>query len=60
MDRAPNPGRIGAVHRLKRTRAQLVNRFTVGGDAKGRAAALSYAGDGEPGFAGDPGRDPWA
>ncbi|HVQ14483.1 MAG TPA: DUF1587 domain-containing protein, partial [Vicinamibacterales bacterium] len=33
---------------------KLVKRFTVGGDAKGRAAALSYAGDGEPGFAGDP------
>jgi mono/diheme cytochrome c family protein len=33
---------------------KLVKRFTVGGEAKGRAAALSYAGDGEPGFAGDP------
>jgi mono/diheme cytochrome c family protein len=33
---------------------KLVKRFTVGGNAKGRAAALSYAGDGEPGFAGDP------
>jgi hypothetical protein len=33
---------------------KLVKRFTVGGTAKGRAAALSYAGDGEPGFAGDP------
>ncbi len=33
---------------------KLVKRFTVGGDAQGRAAALSYAGDGEPGFAGDP------
>ncbi|HET9361353.1 MAG TPA: DUF1592 domain-containing protein [Vicinamibacterales bacterium] len=33
---------------------RLVKRFTVGGDAKGRPAALSYAGDGEPGFAGDP------
>ncbi|MBM3818991.1 MAG: DUF1587 domain-containing protein, partial [Acidimicrobiia bacterium] len=32
----------------------LVKRFTVGGDAKGRPAAASYAGDGEPGFAGDP------
>jgi hypothetical protein len=32
----------------------LIKRFTVGGDAKGRPAALSYAGDGEPGFAGDP------
>src|SRR5262245_55981467 len=34
----------------------LVKRFTVGGAAKGRAAAASYAGDGEPGFAGD---DSW-
>ena len=34
----------------------LVKRFTVGGDAKGRPAATSYAGDGEPGFAGD---DEW-
>jgi mono/diheme cytochrome c family protein len=33
---------------------QLLKRFTVGGAAKGRAAAASYAGDGEPGFAGDP------
>ena len=33
---------------------KLLKRFTVGGDAKGRPAALSYAGDGEPGFAGDP------
>src|SRR6185436_6436820 len=33
---------------------KLVKRFTVGGDAKGRPAAASYAGDGEPGFAGDP------
>jgi mono/diheme cytochrome c family protein len=33
---------------------KLVKRFTVGGDAKGRPAALSYAGDGEPGFGGDP------
>jgi hypothetical protein len=32
----------------------LVKRFTVGGDGKGRPAAASYAGDGEPGFAGDP------
>jgi mono/diheme cytochrome c family protein len=32
----------------------LVKRFTVGGGAKGRPAAASYAGDGEPGFAGDP------
>jgi mono/diheme cytochrome c family protein len=33
---------------------KLVKRFTVGGGATGRPAALSYAGDGEPGFAGDP------
>jgi hypothetical protein len=32
----------------------LVKRFTVGGEARGRPAAASYAGDGEPGFAGDP------
>jgi hypothetical protein len=32
----------------------LVKRFAVGGEAKGRPAAASYAGDGEPGFAGDP------
>jgi uncharacterized protein DUF1592/uncharacterized protein DUF1588/uncharacterized protein DUF1585/uncharacterized protein DUF1587/uncharacterized protein DUF1595 len=34
----------------------LVKRFTVGGEGKGRPAAASYAGDGEPGFAGD---DSW-
>ncbi len=33
---------------------KLLRRFTVGGKARGRAAAASYAGDGEPGFAGDP------
>jgi mono/diheme cytochrome c family protein len=33
---------------------KLLKRFTVGGKAKGRPAASSYAGDGEPGFAGDP------
>ena len=33
---------------------QLLKRFTVGGGAKGRPAAASYAGDGEPNFAGDP------
>jgi hypothetical protein len=32
----------------------LLKRFTVGGAAKGRPAAASYAGDGEPGFAGAP------
>jgi hypothetical protein len=30
-----------------------MKRFTVGGGASGRPAAASYAGDGEPGFAGD-------
>jgi cytochrome c5 len=35
---------------------KLLKRFIVGGEAKGRAAASSYAGDGEPGFAGD---DSW-
>ena len=35
---------------------RLLKRFTVGGEAKGRPAAASYAGDGEPGFAGD---DTW-
>jgi hypothetical protein len=33
---------------------RLLKRFAVGGGAKGRPAAASYAGDGEPGFAGDP------
>jgi hypothetical protein len=33
---------------------KLLKRFTVGGQGKGRPAAASYAGDGEPGFAGDP------
>jgi mono/diheme cytochrome c family protein len=33
---------------------RLLKRFTVGGDAPGRPAASSYAGDGEPGFAGAP------
>jgi hypothetical protein len=33
---------------------KLLKRFTVGGAGKGRAAASSYAGDGEVGFAGDP------
>ena len=33
---------------------KLVKRFTVGGGAQGRPAAASYAGDGEPGYAGDP------
>ena len=33
---------------------ELLQRFTVGGGAQGRPVAASYAGDGEPGFAGDP------
>jgi hypothetical protein len=33
---------------------KLLKRFTVGGAAKGRPAAASYAGDGEVNFAGDP------
>ena len=32
---------------------RLLERLTVGGDAPGTPAASSYAGDGEPGFAGD-------
>jgi hypothetical protein len=36
--------------------SKLLKRFTVGGAATGRPAASSYAGDGEPGFAGD---DSW-
>jgi hypothetical protein len=35
---------------------RLLKRFPVGGKAQGRPAAASYAGDGEPGFAGD---DSW-
>ena len=35
---------------------KLLERFSVGGKATGRPAAASYAGDGEPGFAGD---DEW-
>src|SRR4029077_13223736 len=33
---------------------KLLKRFTVGGEAKGRPAAASYAGDGEIDFAGAP------
>ena len=36
--------------------SKLLKRFTVGGGATGRPAASSYAGDGDPGFAGD---DSW-
>ena len=32
---------------------KLLKRFTVGGEGKGRPAGASYAGDGEPGYAGD-------
>ena len=35
-----------------RVDGRLVKRFTVGGNAPGRPVAASYAGDGEPGFAG--------
>jgi hypothetical protein len=35
---------------------KLLKRFSVGGKATGRPAAASFAGDGEPGFAGD---DDW-
>jgi hypothetical protein len=35
---------------------RLLKRFSVGGKAQGRPAAASYAGDGQPGFAGD---DSW-
>ncbi len=46
---------VGWAQRLDvRTDGTLAKRFTVGGGAKGRAAAASYAGDGEPNFAGDP------
>jgi hypothetical protein len=46
---------IGWPQRLDvRVDGKLVKRFTVGGEAKGRAAAESWAGSGEPGFAGDP------
>jgi mono/diheme cytochrome c family protein len=37
-----------------RVDGKLLKRFGVGGGGKGRPAATSYAGDGEPGFAGDP------
>ena len=37
-----------------RVDGKLLKRFTVGGGAQGRPAASSYAGDGEPGFAGAP------
>ena len=48
---------IGWPQRLDvRLDGALLKRFTVGGAATGRPAAASYAGDGEPGFAGD---DSW-
>ena len=37
-----------------RVDGKLLKRFTVGGKAPGTPAAASYAGDGEPGFAGAP------
>ena len=37
-----------------RVDGELMDRFTVGGSVPGVPAAASYAGDGEPGFAGDP------
>ena len=37
-----------------RVDGRLLKRFTIGGNAPGRPAASSYAGDGEPGFAGAP------
>src|SRR5215468_4175071 len=46
---------MGWTQRLDvRLDGKLLKRFSVGGDAKGRPAAASYAGDGEPGFAGAP------
>ncbi|MGA3240674.1 MAG: DUF1592 domain-containing protein [Bryobacteraceae bacterium] len=46
---------IGWPQRLDvRLDGKLLKRFTVGGAAHGRPAAESWAGSGEPGFAGDP------
>ncbi len=46
---------IGWPQRLDvRLDGKLLKRFTVGGTAEGRPAAESWAGSGEPGFAGDP------
>lgn len=46
---------IGWPQRLDvRLDGRLLKRFTVGGAAQGRPAAESWAGSGEPGFAGDP------
>ncbi len=46
---------MGWAQRLDiRVDGELVERFVVGGSAPGVPAAASYAGDGEPGFAGDP------
>ena len=46
---------MGSAHRLDvRLDGRLVERFTVGGDVPGTPAGASYAGAGEPGFAGDP------
>jgi mono/diheme cytochrome c family protein len=43
-----------AQHLDIRLDGKLLKRFTVGGQAKGRPAATSYAGDGEVNFGGDP------
>src|SRR6266851_6816059 len=46
---------IGWPQRLEmRLDGKILKRFTVGGAAQGRPAAASWAGSGEPGFAGDP------
>jgi len=46
---------MGWAQRLDvRMDGKLLQRFSVGGNAPGRPAAASYAGDGEPGFAGAP------
>jgi hypothetical protein len=46
---------IGWAQKLDvRVDGKLIKRFTVGGEAQGRPAAESWAGSGEPGFAGDP------
>src|SRR2546428_7973015 len=46
---------IGWPQRLDvRLDGKLLKRFTVGGGAQGTPAAASWAGSGEPGFAGDP------
>ena len=45
---------MGWLQRLDvRLDGRLLERFTVGGGAEGTPAGASYAGDGQPGFAGD-------